>query len=88
MNKQTRQTLHELAEIYMLLQTCEKRLSRIPSRFKNLYIHVPSSCFNGLRSTRFGLEDFARRLIEIQNLPPLSGGLDPFLLALNHTIKK
>lgn len=88
MNKQTRQTLCELAEIYMLLQTCENRLSHIPARFKNLYLDVPSSCLGGLRSARLGLEDFARQLLEFQNLPALRGGLSYFLSSQRSMVKK
>lgn len=88
MNKQTRQTLRELAEMYALLQRCETCFSHIPARFKNYYLYVPPSCLDGLRAACFGLEELARQLVQLHNLPPQLAQLSHYALPKNSKMKK
>ena len=69
MNKQTRESLQDLAAVLDLLTQCEMRLTRIPKRFPGLYVYIPAALSDSLRAARLGTEEFARQLAEYQHLP-------------------
>ncbi len=75
MNKQTRESLQDLAAALKLLEQCEVRVLRVPARFKHLYLSVPVEFTKGLRVVRAGVEELVQELMQMQNLPMSSANL-------------
>ena len=78
MNKQTRESLQDLAATLELLAQCEARVLRIPKRFRDLYLFIPPKFTVGIHAARCGAEELARELVEFQNLPPACADLSQF----------
>ena len=78
MNPPTRQSLQDLAAALKLLEQCEKRVRRVPGRFRELYLDVPFGFSGAIQSARFGIEELAQRLIVAQQLPSYWADLSRF----------
>ncbi len=86
MKKRTLQTLQEMAEIHRALKTYQVQLKRVSRRYPDLYVSVPPSCLEGLQQACFGLQDFARHIAKLENLPLSAADLSHYRSAKNSTI--